>query len=144
MEFDASWSLDSEEDSMAKMESGVNARAIDFAKLGRLMLHGGNWEGRQIVSKDWVALSSTIDPANRVQGVENVYYQYGWWINGPSDTRSFAVYGSGHLGQYLFIYPEENSIIVRFGKKTGRVDSWGEVFQEIIRAASGLQPGRFP
>jgi hypothetical protein len=35
MEFDGSWSLDSEESSFEKMESGINGRAIDFAKLGR-------------------------------------------------------------------------------------------------------------
>jgi CubicO group peptidase (beta-lactamase class C family) len=47
-EFDSSWSLD-RENGFEKMESGINARAIDFAKLGRLYLAGGSWDGEQIV-----------------------------------------------------------------------------------------------
>jgi hypothetical protein len=33
------------------METGVNARAIDFAKFGELFLNGGNWQGKQVISK---------------------------------------------------------------------------------------------
>ena len=53
MEFDGSWSLD--EAGFEKMESGINARAIDFAKFGRLFLHDGNWNGAQVVPSEWVA-----------------------------------------------------------------------------------------
>ena len=48
-EADASWSLDSEASGFEKMESGINARAIDFAKLGSLYLHEGEWNGRRIL-----------------------------------------------------------------------------------------------
>ena len=46
MEFDGAWTLDSEAAGFEKMEAGLNARAIDFAKLGRLFLHEGEWDGR--------------------------------------------------------------------------------------------------
>ncbi len=49
MEADGSWSLDSAEDGFEKMESGINARAIDFAKFGRLYLNRGKWNGKQVV-----------------------------------------------------------------------------------------------
>jgi CubicO group peptidase (beta-lactamase class C family) len=61
-EFPASWSLDSQETGFEKMESGINARAIDFAKFGRLYLNGGNWGGKQIIPEDWVQASTQIDP----------------------------------------------------------------------------------
>lgn len=48
-EADASWSLDSEASAFEKMESGINARAIDFAKLGSLYLHEGKWNGRRVL-----------------------------------------------------------------------------------------------
>jgi CubicO group peptidase (beta-lactamase class C family) len=57
-EFDASWSLDSESSGFEKMESGINARAIDFARLGVLYLHEGEWNGRQIVPRSWVETST--------------------------------------------------------------------------------------
>ena len=41
MEFDGAWTLDSEASGFEKMEAGLNARAVDFAKLGRLFLHEG-------------------------------------------------------------------------------------------------------
>ena len=54
MEFDGSWSLDSKASGFEKMESGINARAIDFAKFGRLYLNNGSWNGEQIVPSAWV------------------------------------------------------------------------------------------
>jgi CubicO group peptidase (beta-lactamase class C family) len=50
MEAPGSWSLDSEQSGFEKMESGINGRAIDFAKFGRLFLNEGNWNGVQLVS----------------------------------------------------------------------------------------------
>lgn len=46
MEYPASWSLDSDAGGFAKMESGLNGRAIGYAKPGRLDLHGGRWGER--------------------------------------------------------------------------------------------------
>lgn len=54
MDASASWSLDSDANGFEKMESGINARATDFAKIGRLFLKDGNWNGKQIISEKWV------------------------------------------------------------------------------------------
>jgi CubicO group peptidase (beta-lactamase class C family) len=51
MEASASWSLDSDTNRFEKLESGINAKAIDFAKIGRLFLNNGNWNGKQIIGK---------------------------------------------------------------------------------------------
>ncbi len=53
-EFPASWSLDSKSDGFEKMESGINARTIDFAKIGLLMLDRGAWNGHQVLPATWV------------------------------------------------------------------------------------------
>src|SRR5690606_8325836 len=52
--------------------------------------------------------------------------------------RSLA--GHCHLGQYLFVYPELDVVVARFGTSTGGVASWRAVFDEIARAASRLLP----
>ena len=54
MEFEASWSLDRKNNGIEKTFCCVNARARDFAKIGRLFLKKGNWNGKQIVSREWV------------------------------------------------------------------------------------------
>jgi CubicO group peptidase (beta-lactamase class C family) len=133
MEFDASWSIDSDEDNMVKMESGLNARAIDYAKMGRLILQNGNWNGNQIISPEWIEQSSILDPTNNVAKFgENFYYQNGWWIIGPTDSDLLTVFAWGHLGQYIFIFPEDDVLILRFGERIGKVDSWRKIAQEIV------------
>jgi len=134
MEFSASWSLDSEKDNLEKMESGVNGRAIDFAKLGRLMLARGNWNGRQIVSEKWVNACTSLEGS--VKAWEGVHYKNFWWIY-PADKnhpQSFAA--TGHLGQFIFISPSEGIVIVRFGKDTGKVDSWIKIFRQLATSIS--------
>ena len=64
-EFPASWSLDSQVAGFEKMESGINARAVDYARFGLLYLHKGNWNGRQILPAGWVADSTRPDPGDK-------------------------------------------------------------------------------
>jgi CubicO group peptidase (beta-lactamase class C family) len=121
MEFDGSWSLDAEKNGFEKMESGINARAIDFAKFGRLYLNGGNWNGTQIVPADWVTLS-TRD--NGLIKAAPIYYGHMWWgENCNPDSQDFLA--MGNLGQFVYVSPAKNLIIVRNGERYG-VESKGE------------------
>lgn len=116
MEFDASWSLDRKNGGTEKTFCCVNARARDFAKIGRLFLNKGEWGGKQIVSKDWVERSTKIDTANGSAW----YYQYQWWL--PSKNGDLMA--QGILGQYIYIHPEKDLVIVRLGKRQGKADWW--------------------
>lgn len=134
MEAPASWSLDSEANGFEKMESGINARAIDFAKFGRLYLNNGtNWNGEQIISEKWVTTStsanSTSDPA--------IEYQYGWWIY-PSqkdiiDNNQRHFSARGNLGQFIYVIPEDKLVIVRHGYDFGNIN-WINLFSSISKA----------
>jgi CubicO group peptidase (beta-lactamase class C family) len=137
MEYPASWSLESQRTNFELMISGINARAIDFAKFGRLFLKDGNWNGRQIISSDWVLASTAPDPNDhRVWHSDpdwkeaNGYYKYQWWgrLN-PDGTYHYTALGK--FGQFIFVAPRENMIIVRFGIDDGGVDDWMGVFQDI-------------
>jgi hypothetical protein len=46
------------------------------------------------------------------------------------------VFGWGHPGQYLFVYPDNDMITLRSGKEIGEVDSWREIAQEIVNATN--------
>jgi CubicO group peptidase (beta-lactamase class C family) len=127
MEYDASWSLDSQKTSFEKMESGINARAIDFAKFGRLYLDGGNWNGTQVVPSAWVKVS-TQD--NGLIKDAPIYYGYMWWGEkcNPDSQDFFAL---GNYGQFVYISPAKNMIIVRNGEKyglAGELEEWGAIF----------------
>jgi CubicO group peptidase (beta-lactamase class C family) len=124
-EEDATWSLDSERSGFEKMESGLNAAPVDYARFGLLYLHQGEWNGKRIVPSDWVetatAIDTTTDPAE--------HYQYYWWVD---TERPGRFYGLGNLGQYLYVAPDADAVIVRNGRDWGiENDAWLETFRSI-------------
>lgn len=121
MEFDGSWSIDKKKNGMEKTFCCINARARDYAKIGRLMLNKGNWNGQQIVSKEWIENSTKIDTT---QGSVS-YYQNQWWIISKDEYMA-----QGILGQYIYVNHKKNIIIVRLGKKKGNINWWG-LFPEV-------------
>ena len=62
MEYPASWSLDSAQSGLELMFSGLNARAIDFARFGQMYLDNGRLNGAQIIPEDWVTQSTAPGP----------------------------------------------------------------------------------
>jgi CubicO group peptidase (beta-lactamase class C family) len=122
---DATWNLDSEGSGFEKMESGLNASPVDYARFGELFLHAGEWNGQRIVSEDWVreatAADVTTDPAG--------HYQYFWWIDTQRPDRFYAL---GNFGQYIYVAPDAGTVIVRNGRDWGvENDMWLSVFREV-------------
>lgn len=118
---------------MTKMESGLNLRAIDFAKFGRLVLNKGKWNDEQIIPSDWITKSTLINPNHNINEYgSEIYYENFWWLYSRDKLAPYIISGWGHLGQYLYIFPERNVIIVRMGKELGPIKSWGRIFKEIV------------
>lgn len=111
-EADASWSMDSFYNRFEKLESGFNARPIDFARFGLMFANGGIVDGEQVVPRDWVeeATAPTNLSVGRNDSLEQ-NYQYMWWVY--PDNRFAA---QGNLGQYIVISPDEGTVIVRLGR----------------------------
>ena len=140
-EHDASWSLDSDIGGFEKMESGLNFRAVDYAKIGSMLLHGGVWNGKTVVGKAWID-RSTIAPeplsAKELSGFGlNVPlgYQYMWYSakDGEYDGDFFS---AGKYGQYIYVSPAHDAVIVRTGANTGRVDWWPGVLGQVAAASA--------
>lgn len=125
MEYDASWSLDKKKDGLEKTFCCLNARARDFAKIGRLYLNKGNWNGKQIVSQKWVEESTHADTSDGGA----TFYKYQWWL--PTNTGDFMA--EGILGQFIYVNPAKDVIIVRLGKKEGEAN-WSQVFVNIAKS----------
>jgi len=90
-------------------EGGLYLNGGDLAKIGYLYLQDGMWNGKQIVSKDWVEKSLTpyIHAGNIFQ------YGFKWWLY-PRNGR-FVWMGRGFGGQRLMVFPEEKLIAVFTG-----------------------------
>lgn len=130
MEYDASWSIDMEKNGLEKTFCCLNARARDYAKLGRLYLNNGNWNGKQIVSENWIRESVKVDTSNGSEW----FYQYHWWLA----SQKGDYFARGMLGQYVYVNPSKNMIIVRLGEKSAGVD-WPGIFKAI---ANGFEINR--
>jgi CubicO group peptidase (beta-lactamase class C family) len=126
MEYAGSWSTDSESSDFEKMETGVNARAIDFAKFGFLYLEGGVWQGQQVISPAWVEQSTQpYFPTTKEYYSQRfaflpgrAYYQYMWWGFMRSE-ESYDFAAEGDRGQFIYVSPSSGLVIVRNGTEYG-------------------------
>jgi len=107
MEYDGYWLADSYDMEMAL--GGLNATLRDYAKIGSLFLHKGNWNGEQIVPKDWVKASVTPD-APHLMPDDDFGYGYQWWIPKSTQGEFMAL---GVYNQNIYINPTTNTIIVK-------------------------------
>ena len=124
-EADATWSLDAVRPGFEKMESGLNAAPVDYARFGLLFLHGGEWNGKRIVSEEWVHAATAADTSSDPAGE----YQYFWWVDVERPGR---FYGLGNLGQYLYVAPDADTVIVRNGSDWDiDNDTWLSTFRDI-------------
>ncbi|CAM1366827.1 CubicO group peptidase, beta-lactamase class C family [Tenacibaculum sediminilitoris] len=88
------------------------ATARDWAKLGLLYLHNGEWNGEHLFDKDWVSYATTPTPTS------NGRYGAQIWLNKggkhpdvPKNMFSF----NGYKGQNVFILPSQDLVVVRTG-----------------------------
>jgi len=136
-EYSASWSLDSVESSFEKMESGLNFRSIDYAKIGSMLLNQGKWNSSTIVSEDWLNKSIYSSEEYEAQNYigsflegRNTNYQYMWYSEND-ESKDGNYYAAGKYGQFIYISPESNIVIVRTGNNTGNIDWWPDILHEV-------------
>jgi len=91
-------------------DGGLALRPRDMAKIGQLFLNDGICKGRQIVSTGWIKDST----GKQVKRNDNLWYGFMWWrrtlnVDGKQ-IDSFYAFGWG--GQYIFVVPDFNMVIV--------------------------------
>lgn len=94
-------------------EGGLYLASEDLARLWYLFLRDGNWNGRRVVSSDWVRQS--VAPAVTVGEARPgaARYGYKWWLwANPTDTSRVMWGGSGFGGQFPVAIPEEDLVVV--------------------------------
>ena|GEM_PF-222789 len=135
MEYNALFSIDSKKSGFEYMPSRLIARAIDYARFGRLYLNNGNWNGRQILSAAWIkasirenkSISRKYYPYWMGNGCARTYYKYQWWGNTNCDS-TYQFFANGNLGQNIYVIPQDDIIIVHCGNSnslySGDYDLW--------------------
>lgn len=113
MNHDAHWVVDPDNVEMAF--GGLNATALDYARLGELHRLDGNWQGQQLVSSAWVRAATTPDAPhvmpNRPDDPDyGLGYGYQWWVPGGSDREFMAI---GVYNQLIYVNPSADTTIVK-------------------------------
>ncbi len=112
--------------------SFMYATPRDWAKFGLLYLNNGNWYGDQIIDEEWVELAKT--PAEHGQGIYGGHF----WLNHeqsayddvPADLYSC----NGFQGQYVFIIPSKDLVVVRMGLAEDPIFNINDFLKEILKS----------
>ena len=131
-EHDASWSVDSHDSGFEKMESGVNARARDFARFGRLMLEEGRSARGQVVSRRWVRQATSAGGL----GSPVDFYGALWWVDPQAGAGRDPFFARGKFGQVIAVVPDQDLVLVRLGSDDAGVD-WAELAIDLAQRVGG-------
>jgi len=104
----------------------------DFAKIGCLVLNDGTWDGKQIISKQWI---KKIQPLHKVKKTES--YGYGWWLDSENPDE---IQAEGRGGQRLFIFKDRNMVIATYGGGGG-YDA-GDIDNIVLEAIQSYRNGK--
>ncbi|MBQ9084506.1 MAG: serine hydrolase [Clostridia bacterium] len=85
---------------------GIFASVESWAKLGQMMLDGGVFEGKRILSREWVKESTTIQIETPLV-IGNYNYGYQLWVSREGDEFLF----NGMLGQNVWVCPRNNVVV---------------------------------
>ena len=100
---------------------GLRLRPRDMARIGRLVLNHGAWNGRQVVSSAWIdAMVKSRLPAGRL------HYGWQWWLGevqaGEARHPYVAAFGNG--GQRIFVVPPLDLVVVVTAGQYNKETSW--------------------
>ncbi len=109
---DAYWTL-SNETELAM--GGLSVSLRDYARFARLYLYEGNYNGKQILEKEWIEDTMDIHAKYSKPGANQddnnaIGYGYQWWIPEGNQGEFMAI---GVYGQWIYVNPSNNVIIVK-------------------------------
>jgi CubicO group peptidase (beta-lactamase class C family) len=137
----ASWDLD-RKDGREHASSGLNATARDLVRFGRLYLDGGKAEGRQVVPREWVEQSTTLDATRTEPEVATwwlMQHQQYWWIPMQNWDAERDFFADGSRGQRIYVHPRSRIVIVQLANDSAQ----DFPFRKIVHHLLG-EPFRYP
>lgn len=114
--------------------NGFSMNVYDMAKFGRLFLNKGEWEGKQIISQNWIEESTKVQ-FDRKAGSAN--YGYQWWVRTFGSQKYDAYFAQGHWGQFIFVIPEINLMVVFTSHHEGSTNMYWNFVNEVVSAYEG-------
>ncbi|PTY02917.1 hypothetical protein DB346_07850 [Verrucomicrobia bacterium LW23] len=136
--------------------SGIHTNARNLARFGWLYANGGNWNGRQLISKRYIdfATRNKVDPALPPHDPKGWYtclpgrYGFNWWTNGVDakgewlwpDVPASSFAAQGNRNNICIIVPEWKLVLVRMGNDNGNVGKFNGPLKILGEAIPGNAP----
>lgn len=140
-EENALWSMD-KKDGIEKAYCCFNSNVRDFARFGQLLLNKGTWNGQQLISPSYLQEAITPDSTLLLKDTNEPNHSYGFQFWNLNYDGMQIPYMRGILGQYVFVIPEKNAVVVRLGHKRSKeytsqhyptdIDTWLEAAMDIL------------
>ena len=126
MESVALVNIDSRKHHAAHAFGGITCTMKDLAKIGRLYLNMGLWDGKRVVSEEWIHLTTDFYPES--------CYNYSWYdvrFERQITGQYPGFYAIGICNQVLYVNPHKNLIMVRIGKHNNGQANIPVVFERL-------------
>ena len=155
---DADWEL--APDSVETAGWGLRLHAESEAKLGLLMLHGGEWQGKQLVSRKWIKEMtrehiSTMDPGPKPPlkqrilkflrsiwhairswftgyNIDHYYLGYGYQTKAIQHPRAESFFAAGYGGQLIYVVPKLDMVFVINGRAANYGDELNTIYYSFV------------
>ncbi len=127
---DATWMADPQGVSQGGYHLYMSPASM--AKLGYLYLHGGEWDGQQIVSSDWITLVTSMVTKGNTQD-----YGYLWWTSSISGTNHQVYAALGLHGQAIWVVPDLDLVVVTTNDSAAEGQT---IITAIANASTSDQP----
>lgn len=160
---DADWEL--APDSVETAGWGLRLHAESEAKLGLLMLHGGEWQGKQLISRQWIKEMtrmhiSTQEPAPKLSlkqrilkflrgiwhtirswftgyNIDHYYLGYGYQTKAIQHPRAESFFAAGYGGQIIYVVPKVDMVFVINGRAANYGDELNTIYYSFIEPLIG-------
>jgi CubicO group peptidase (beta-lactamase class C family) len=128
----------------------------DMARIGYLMLNEGDWNGKQVISREWARrIKSVVTPLGEMNPVErrDGYFGYGymWWVwDGPKAIGPFegAYSANGAVGQWITVFPSIGLVLAHkthnIYQRPTRRESFERIIELLFEAKGVKMPGPYP
>ncbi len=118
--------------------TGLALTPLDITKIGQLILQKGEWNGQTIVDSAWI--NKILEPNYFVRKTwsefKNIMYGDLWWMAQINGQQVYIAWGYG--GQFLFIIPKLNSIVVTTAKWRIDASDASETEESILRLVTNF------
>lgn len=127
----SSVSIEEDPQGIADGGNGIWMTTADMAKIGLLYLNHGQWNGVQLVPKQWVEQSTSVQFQ---PGGGRANYGFQWWIRTFGDAAYPAYFAQGHAGQYIMVVPSLALVIAFNSDYEGATSIYWQLADNIVNA----------